>query len=128
MTLRRLSLCLLSIIALLLTGCVAKQTKTTAFTPPPSPEQLETIRTDFKTALPIARVGVVTAVISAENYALVTQLDTAGIFPGTVISFLNADQTVIANGTVVKVDGDSLTVKFDAGRRAVLVGDAAVKF
>ncbi|MGC4033548.1 MAG: hypothetical protein QM754_17815 [Tepidisphaeraceae bacterium] len=109
-------------------GCVAPTKKSSVFTPSPTPDQLQAIRVDFQSALPNARVGVVTAVLAEGEFALVREIDSSTAHLGTAVSFLDASQSVIANGRVVKIDADSLTVKYDAGRRAVQVGDAAVTF
>ena len=115
------------IAAALLGGCAAKPDKI-AISPPPSPEAMDAIRSSYKSVFPNARVGVVTAVLDSDPYALVGQINTASIRPGVVFTFLSADQTVVANGQVVKVDPDGLTVRFDVGQRKPMVGDAAIKF
>ncbi|MDB5326280.1 MAG: hypothetical protein JWM57_1849, partial [Phycisphaerales bacterium] len=91
-------------------------------------EVLDEIRSSYKSVFPNARVGVVTAVLDTDPYALVSQIDTTSLRPGVFVTFLSADQTVVANGQVVKVDPDGLTVRYDAGKRKPMVGDAAIKF
>lgn len=115
------------IVAALLGGCAAKPNKI-AVSPPPSPEVLDQIRSSYKAVFPNASVGVVTAVLDSDPYALVGHIDTASTRPGVIFTFLSGDQTVVANGQVVKVDPDGLTVRFDAGQRKPMVGDAAIKF
>lgn len=123
---RRLAL---TLAALTLIGCAS--TKNSArpapMAPSPSPDQLEAIRADYKNAFPKARIGVVSAVDEASGYLLVDQMDKDGLAVGQYVSFLDAEQDVIANGKIAKVDG-GVTVQFQAGKRSPQVGDAAVKF
>lgn len=122
---RRLAL---TFAAVTLIGCApAKRHSPGQMSGPPTADQLESIRADYKNSFPQARVGVVSAVDDANGYLLVDQIDTAGLKNGDYLSFLDADQDVVANGKIAKIDG-GITVRFEAGKRSPRTGDAAVKF
>ena len=122
---RRLAL---TFAAVTLIGCAPMKHNSMGTMPgSPSADQLETIRADYKNAFPQARVGVVSAVDDANGYALVDQIDTAGLKNGDYVTFVDAEQDAIANGKIAKIDG-GITVQFEAGKRSPQVGDAAVKF
>ena len=113
--------------ALVCGGCMTKP-KAGSMSDAPSSEMAGQIRASYKTTFPDARVGVVTAVLGDSPYALVGEVDTAASREGDVFSFLDAGETVVASGKVVKVEAGDLTVRFVPGKRAPLVGDVAVKF
>lgn len=96
--------------------------------PTPTAAQIEDIRAAYRLSFPEARVGVVTAVLDGQPYVLISQIETATVRTGQIITFLDAEQSVLTNGTVVKVDPEGLTVQYDDGMRAPRVGDAAVNF
>ena len=108
-------------------GCAGHKKSATS-TMPPTGEQIEAIRSSYKTAFPNAAVGVVTAVLADKPYALVGQMDPAAVHENQVVSFLDGMEKVVANGKVVKVDDSGVTVMFDAGARRPAAGDVAVRF
>jgi len=128
---RRTPLISLTIPALLaaavLTGCASKP-KPVPQSQVPSADMVQTLRETYKTAFPNAKVGVVSTVLPDADYAMVSDIDTTGLKEGNFISFIDADQSVIATGSIVKVNPNSAAVQFTPGARRVQVGDAAVKF
>ena len=108
-------------------GCASKQ-KPMAGGMMPTGEQIESIRSSYRTAFPNAVVGVTTAVLDNKPYALVGQMDPSMVRDGQVVSFLDTGEKVVANGKVVKVDASGVTVMFDAGVRRPMTGDVAVRF
>ena len=111
----------------LLAGCVSKP-KSDSMSMAPSADQVQQIRDAYKTSFPAAKIGAVTAVLDNEPYAMVGDIDTSTLKEGQVMTFLDASQQVIANGSIVKVDASTVAVEFDAGARRPQVGDVAVKF
>lgn len=95
---------------------------------PFSAEQLSTLRASYKIAFPNARVGTVTAVMPDQPYALVGDIETANLPVGSIVTIVDANETVITNARVELINGNGLTVRFDEGKRRPAVGDAAIKF
>ncbi|HEX8325528.1 MAG TPA: hypothetical protein VF595_16620 [Tepidisphaeraceae bacterium] len=111
----------------LICGCASRQ-NSASMSPSPTAEQIESIRNAYRVSFPNARVGVVSAVLGDQPFAFVSQIDTGVVQEGQIVTFLDAEQTVLTNGSVVKVEPEGLTVRFEPGKRAPRVGDAAVKF
>jgi hypothetical protein len=118
----------IGLVAGLANGCATKS-------PPPAPvplpfssEQISDLRSSYKKAFPNAKVGVVAAVMSDQPYVLVNEIDSAGIRVGSIVTFIDATETVITNGRVELINANGLTVRFDEGKRRPAVGDAAIRF
>lgn len=118
---------LAALLAAALFGCAAKPVPAPASTAP-SPDQVQMLRETYKSTFPAAKVGVVSTVLSDEPYAMVSDIDTTGLKEGDYVSFIDADQSVVASGQVVKVNPTNIAVLFEAGARRPAAGDAAVKF
>ena len=122
---------LLSLIAVaLLAGCASKPVPAPVSVAP-STDQVQMLRETYKSTFPTAKVGVVSTVLiddDSTSYAMVSDIDTAGLKDGDYVSFIDADQAVIASGKIVKVNPTNIAVMFEAGTRNPQAGDAAVKF
>jgi len=123
----RPTLVLIGTCGLLLSGCVAKK-PIEPVSAIPTTDQVSAMRSIYTNAFPAARVGVVASVLPDEPYALVNEIETKDVQVGQIVTFLDAAETVIAHGEVVKVDPGQLAVKFAPLIRAPQIGDAAVKF
>jgi PBP1b-binding outer membrane lipoprotein LpoB len=119
---------LMTAAGLLTGGCMAPKQSVEPMSTTPTADQISTLRQVYASAFPEARVGVVVSVLPDEPYTLVNEIDTREIQVGQIVSFIDAAETVIAHGEVVKVDPGQLAVRFSPVIRAPQVGDAAVKF
>ena len=108
-------------------GCVSKPVPVPE-PASPSASQVESIRLSYISAFPNARVGVVSSVLPDEPYALVTQIDTKDLKAGEIVSFIDSSESIVAHGEIIKVEADSLAIKFVAVTRTPRTGDVAVKF
>ncbi|HEY8666590.1 MAG TPA: hypothetical protein VIL86_08000 [Tepidisphaeraceae bacterium] len=99
-----------------------------------SSQTLQSIRESYRQLDPNARVGQVLAVEPSADLAAVGEVDVKDFKEGDSITFLDASQNLIANGTVVRIvtgeGGDWLHVRYEPaarGGRAPAVGDLAVR-
>ena len=132
MSLRRSVLFLISqtLVLAALAGCTPPPPP-----PPPAPatpHDISQLQSDLQFHDPGARAGSVTRVRSDENLVAV-ELAGYGTSKQAVkvddpITFTDPNQTPVANGSVVSIDGSLLVVKYSpiAGGRAPQEGDIAV--
>jgi hypothetical protein len=113
--------------AMLVAGCVSKP-EPEPVSPAPSVDQVQSLRASILQVNDNAKVGVVSGVISDSPLAMVSDISTEGIKPGDVFSFVGADKSVVANGTVVEIVDGKLAIRYEPATRAPMVGDVAVKF
>lgn len=102
---------------------------------PPAPQaadaqQIRNIRDKYFRAYVESRVGVVSAARPQDRLVAVGDLDNSGIRENEVVTFLDGNEKILTTGTVVRVLGDSVHVRFDdppRGGRAPMVGDLMVR-
>ena len=113
--------------AALATGCGSNESSPPA--PPATPQQLNALRSQFMQSDPMARLGVVTAVLPSGHLAQVGDVPVADFTTGDIITFLDSKQKVLAMGHVEGIGPGTLTVRYDrqSGGRDPLVGDLAVR-
>ncbi len=117
--------------ALLVVGCVHEKPKPQALppTPPATADQIERLRSSYVQADPTAKVGVVTAVLPAENLAAVGDISVGDLNNGDVFTFLDANNQPLTVGKVIAKTADAVHVKYEnpaATSREPIVGDLAV--
>lgn len=120
-------------ISALLGGCAAKP-KTPPAPPPPSVNSARQTARDLQAAYrqsdPSARVGIVLAVKPDIQLAAVGDVPVKDFKSGDVVSFMDTNQQLVANGHVTDTDNDLLIVKYDvllSGGRAPRAGDLAIR-
>ena len=96
--------------------------------PAGSLETVAQIRATYQAVNPDTRVGYVNAELPGAQLVSVTDVPVEDFRNGDAITFINAQQQVIATGRVVNVVENSVHVKYTPGERAPGVGDVAVKF
>ena len=122
-------------LAVLLTGGCKPANKPMASTQPmmASPSRMSSIKADFLRVNPQAVIGTVSEVSGDGPFVAVSGLPAGGVQKGAVMSFMDAEQTVVAVGSVSSVGPDGrASVKYDPqageGGRKPMVGDLALHF
>ena len=97
------------------------------------PQAMRSLKQVYQQVNPQAVIGTVSAVAADAPFAEVSDLPSGGVQPGAVMSFLDADQKVVALGEVNTVGADGkASVKFTpqegAAGRKPRVGDLALHF
>ena len=122
-----LKLATLTIAGAMFVGCQSKPKM--APTQPVSAQELDTLRGAFTQADPNARLGSVDAVLEAESYLTVGQINPADFAVGTAVAIIDSNRKTVANGEVVRSFADTVHVRYEkAGTRPPRVGDVAVRF
>lgn len=123
------------ILASLTAGCATNQKSDPAAEAPPvvklDNQRIDAIRSGIQSIDPRARAGRVIAVVEDQRLAAIGDLDVAGLQHGSQITFVNADQKVIAFGEIERVVGDAIHVRYradGAAQRAPAVGDVGIWF
>lgn len=96
-----------------------------------SPSQMNSIKAQYLRVNPQVVIGAVSEVSSDGPFVAVSGLSAGGVQQGAVMSFMDAEQKVVAVGTVSSVAPDGrASVKYDpqAGGRKPQVGDLALHF
>jgi len=109
------------------TGCMSSPE---SVAPPITAEQLTQLRDTYRRTDREARVGVVTAVLTASNLAAVGSVPVKDFSVGDVITFLDSNGKVLTMGLVEAINKNSLTVHYDNPARHGRVpveGDVAVR-
>ena len=106
--------------AALFVGCAADSPEPTATSPRPvlTPERVAEIRASYQQVNPDTRVGYVNALLPDSSLASVTEIPVEDIATGDVVTFIDQQQQVIANGRVVNVVEGDVHVKFEPTTRA----------
>lgn len=112
-------------------GCASKPKAAAPATPPlvVARQHAQRLQANYEKSDPSARVGVTLAVKAATHLAAVGDVPTKDFKSGDVISFLDANGKLVANGQVVEVQKDLLIVKYEvpASGRAPQEADLAVR-
>jgi hypothetical protein len=88
------------------------------------------MRDEYRRTDPDARVGLVTAVLAADNLASVSDVPVKDFSVGDIITFVDTNGKTLTMGTVEAISHNTLTVKYSnpGPKGAVPVeGDAAVR-
>ena len=92
-----------------------------------TPDKVAALRDSIQKAQPVAQLGQVIATITDPPYTAVSDLPLQEVKEGQTITFVDIQGNPVNNGTVMKVVGDSVHVKYDkAGKRPPQKGDLAV--
>jgi hypothetical protein len=95
------------------------------------PVDVEQFRTMYRTAYPMARVGVVVATRPQDRLVAIGQTQPQDFAENQLVTFIDARQKVLDSGVVVRVLADQVHVRYDrppAGGRQPREGDFAVKY
>lgn len=86
------------------------------------------IRAMYQEINPDTRVGYIDADLPGEQLVSVADIPVEDFRVGDAITFIDAQQQVIATGRVANIVGERVHAKYTVGERAPGVGDLAVKF
>jgi hypothetical protein len=89
------------------------------------------IRQDIRATDPGAVVGVVTHVLSNQNYAAVGDMPLGDLRVGQPMTFIDANRRIITHGVIRRITTTEAHVEFErpiGTARSVRVGDLAVRF
>ncbi len=86
------------------------------------------VRGLYQQVNPNTRVGYVNAILADDELASVVDVPVADFKTGDAVTFVDINQSPIANGRVVNVLPDAIHVHYIAVERAPKIGDIAVKF
>jgi ribosomal protein L35AE/L33A len=99
--------------------------------PAPSEDQVTRIRASFQAQNPRTRVGVVVDILPNQNLAAIGDVQSGDFYVGETVCFIDANSNPIVCGTVQRITGDQVHVKYEApapGHRTPMAGDIAVAF
>ena len=91
-------------------------------------ENVARIRAMYQEINPDTRVGYIDADLPGEQLVSIADVPVEDFRVGDAITFINAQQEVIATGRVANIVGDRVHAKYTVGERAPGLGDLAVKF
>lgn len=86
------------------------------------------VRGLYQQVNPNTRVGYVNAILADDELASVVDVPVADFKTGDAVTFVDINQSPIANGRVVNVLPDAVHVHYIAVERSPEIGDLAVKF
>ena len=112
---------------LTLTGCGSHEEPPA---PPVTDAQLASLRATYRQD-PVARVGVVTAVLDSANLASVGKVPVKDFATGDIITFMDSNGKILTMGKVEAISHDTLTVRYDFPQkdgRVPAPGDVAARF
>jgi hypothetical protein len=120
------------VVGISLFGCASKpKAKPMAATPPlvTAKQHARQLQTNYEKTDSTARVGVVLAVKPDAHLAAVGDVPVSDFKKGDVLSFVDANRKLVANGQVKDIQKDLLIVGYDvpAKGRAPQVADLAVR-
>ena len=115
----------------LLTGCAHKAPPPPPAPPPEpppvTPDKVSAVRQQLQQSDPLAQVGQIRAVMADHRLVAVGDIPVADVAPGSAILLADGDQRVVAQGTVLKTEGQYLVVSYDNATREPRVNDLAIR-
>jgi len=124
----------LAVLSILLAAGCAHQTAppqaAVAVTPTISADAFSSLKAAYLAANPDARLGRVAAVLPNIKRVAVSDVTTADFKKGDILSLVDQNFNVLANGTVFEIDSDWVYVQYEPatiGSRPPVAGDMAVR-
>ena len=121
------------IVTLLVAGCRHdKPVLQPQQAPPATVEKARQIQAAYQRAASGVVVGLVSDVNPDLYLAAVSEVAVSDFHPGDVVTFVDSNQNPVTTGSVLRIAGNALHVKYDpprlAGGRPPKVGDLMVRF
>src|ERR1700722_17504423 len=120
--------------AMFMTGCASSHAPKQASAPPAyttlSDSDYAALKARYLAANPDARLGRVAAVLPDQKRLAVADLPSADFHKGDVLSVVDGDLNLLADGSVVEIDPDLIYVTYEpatVGSRSPVVGDIAIR-